>query len=327
MKTDDIHKHHDAFHQDLLKTGAVKEMAESNGTVNELWSNNGGFKWKDKDPNVQDKIYFGTIGVSDEFGKTVGWQFTGGRDFSRSYAGDSNAFVVNEAFVTYTGLKNPVGETIQWGDKNYQVIGTIKDVLMESPFQPVTPTVFFLGTWYHGTVSIKINPGINAHEALGKIEAVFKKYAPTLPFDYKFADSEYAKKFANEDRIGRLAGFFSILAVLISCLGLFGLASFVAEQRTKEIGIRKVLGASIANLWQMLSKEFVVLVIISATIAVPVAWYFLNAWLKQYAYRTELPWWIFALTVTGSILITLLTVSYQSIKAALINPVKSLRTE
>ena len=168
---------------------------------------------------------------------------------------------------------------------------------------------------------------MEAHEALRKIEPVFKKYAPSLPFDYQFADSEYAKKFAAEDRIGNLAGFFSGLAILISCLGLFGLSSFVVEQRTKEIGIRKLLGASVASLLKMLSKEFVLLVVISCLIAIPVAYYFLNEWIRQYAYRTRLSWWVFVPAVVGALMITLLTISYQSIKAALMNPVNSLRKE
>ncbi|MES2111561.1 MAG: ABC transporter permease [Bacteroidota bacterium] len=328
MQTDDIYKHFDAFRNDLLKTGAATDAAESDGTINQLSSNNGGFSWKGKDPTVADKIYFGTIGVSPEFGKTAGWQFIDGRDFSReTVAGDSNAYVINEAAVKYMGLKNPVGEIIKRDGKNFRIIGVIKDVLMESPYEPVSPTVFFLGPWYHATVNIRINPHNTTSDALAKIEPVFKKYAPAMPFDFKFADIDYAKKFAAEDRIGKLAGCFAGLAILISCIGLFGLASFVAEQRTKEVGIRKVLGASVANLWNMLSKDFVVLVLLSCLIAMPAAYYFLHQWLQQYQYRTDIAWWIFATAAGGAITITLFTVSFQAIKAALANPVRSLRSE
>lgn len=160
-----------------------------------------------------------------------------------------------------------------------------------------------------------------------KIEAVFKKIIPAVPFDYRFADQEYAAKFAVEERIGKLASFLTILAVFISCLGLFGLASFTAEQRVKEIGIRKVLGASVANLWALLSGDFVLLVVISCLISIPIAYYFLNDWLLKYQYRTEMSWWIFAAAGFGAMAITLITVSYQAIKAALMNPVKSLKTE
>ncbi len=172
-----------------------------------------------------------------------------------------------------------------------------------------------------------MNPAVSAATALPKIEAVFKKIIPNAPFNYKFADSEYALKFAAEERVGKLASFFATVSILISCLGLFGLAAFVAEQRTKEIGVRKVLGASIFNLWKLLSKDFVVLVILSCCIAAPIAYYSLHSWLQSYEYRTEISWWIFAIATIGALLITLLTVSYQSIKVALINPVKSLRSE
>ena len=164
-------------------------------------------------------------------------------------------------------------------------------------------------------------------EALYKAEKKKKKYNPDAPFEYQFVDEVYGRKFSDEERIGKLAAFFAILAIFISCLGLFGLASFVAEQRTKEIGIRKVLGATVAGLWQMLSKDFVLLVLISCFIAAPIAYYFLNNWLQHYDYRTELSWWIFAAAGLGSIIIALLTVSYQAIRAALMNPVKSLRSE
>ena len=168
---------------------------------------------------------------------------------------------------------------------------------------------------------------MNVQDAIAKIEAVFKKYNPAFPFQPSFVDEEYARKFGNEKRIGTLTTFFAVLAVIISCLGLFGLASFVAEQRTKEIGIRKVLGASVSNLWRMLSKDFVILVVLSCLISVPLAYYYLNNWLQAYEYRTALPWWIFATSCLGALMITFLTVSFQAIKAALMNPVKSLRSE
>ena len=176
-------------------------------------------------------------------------------------------------------------------------------------------------------INIKINPTVSASEALSKIEAVFKKLVPAAPFDYKFADEEYARKFGEEERMGKLATFFAVLTLFISCLGIFGLASFVAEQRAKEIGIRKVLGASVANLWSLLSKEFAQLVIISCLIAAPIAYYFMSQWLQKYSYRTEISWWIFAVAGVGALAITLLTVSFQAIKAGVANPIKSLRME
>ncbi|GAB3557467.1 ABC transporter permease [Spirosoma fluminis] len=329
MSSSDLHTKFDVLRQELMNTGVVYETAQSASRATELWSNNIGFDWPGKDPSVQTD--FGTLTVSPEYGKTVGWQFVAGRDFSREFASDSAAYVVNEAAVRFMGLKNrvggpPVGQTIRRDGKPFKIIGVIKDMVMGSPFEPVYPTVFFLRgpiNW----INIKIKPNVSVADALPKIEAVFKKVVPSAGFDYNFIDEEYATKFADEERIGSLAGIFAGLAIFISCLGLFGLASFTAEQRTKEIGVRKVLGASVTNLWVLLSKDFVILVLIAFGIATPIASYFLSNWLQKYSYRTELSWWIFAASGAGALLITLLTVSYQSVRAALMNPIKSLRSE
>ena len=187
--------------------------------------------------------------------------------------------------------------------------------------------MYYLSRWRMNHITVRINPGLSAREAFRRISPVFAKYNPAETFDYTFVDEEYGARFRNELRIGQLSGFFTILAIFISCLGLFGLASFIAEQRTREIGVRKVLGATVFNLWKMLSKDFVLLVSLSCLIAIPIAWWMLHEWLQQFAYRTEISWWIFILAGLGAILITLATVSYQSIKAAVTNPVKSLRRE
>jgi putative ABC transport system permease protein len=315
--------------QELLNTGVVTNVAESGGSITNVWQWNGGFTWKGQAPGFDPS--FGTLPVSSEYGNTVGWQFVAGRDFSPQLTSDSSAIILNESALKVMGLQNPLGELVTWETdwrkpRTYKVIGVIKDMVMESPFENIVPTIFRLEPgfrWMH----IKMNPQVSAGEALPKIEAVFKKLIPSAPFDYKFADEEYALKFAAEERIGNLAWFFAVLAILISCLGLFGLASFVAEQRTKEIGVRKVLGASVPMLWRLLTKDFVRLVIISLFIAIPVAYYFMSGWLQNYQYRAEMSWWIFAGAGAGALLITLITVSYQAIKAAITNPVKSLRTE
>jgi len=325
MKTTDIHDYYDAVQSDLLATGAVTDMAESSESITRGGLNFGGFEWKGKDPNFLDN--FAIEWVNHDYGKTVGWQFVDGRDFSRATASDSSAYIINEAAAKYMNLKNPVGELMRKDGKTFTITGVIKDVITESPYKPVRPTIASILQWPGLTVYIKLNPKLSIDEALAIIEPVFKKYVTSMPFDYKFVDEEYAKKFEAEVRIGKLSSFFAILAVLISCLGLFGLVSFVAEQRTKEIGIRKVLGASVTNLWQMLSKEFVALVILSCFIAIPVAYYFLHNWLQNYEYRTEISWWIFVAAGIGALVVTLLTVSFQAIKAAVANPVKSLRTE
>ena len=325
MKTNDVHEHYEAVRNDFLATGAVEDIAESYGFVIQNSANSGGFEWKGKDPNFLDN--FALEWVSHDYGKTVGWQFIDGRDFSKAIASDSFGYVINEAAAKYMGLQNPVGELLRKDGKDYKIIGVIKDVIAESPYKPVRPTLTTIVQWPGSILSIKLSPRLGINEALAKIETVFKKNVPGAPFDYKFVDEEYGKKFATELRIGKLSGLFAFLAIFISCLGLFALASFVAEQRKKEIGIRKVLGASGINLWNMLSKDFVILVVISCLIAIPVAYYFLYSWLQNYEYRTEISWWIFAVAAIGAVVITLLTVSFQAIKAAITNPVKSLRTE
>lgn len=326
MSTPDLYGHYDAIRSDLLATGVVDDMAESSSPTTNVWANQIGFNWQGKDPNSLPA--FGTIAVTEDFGKTIGWQIKQGRAFSKDFSTDSLAMILNESAVKQVGMKHDIiGQTIQFNDKNYTVIGVIKDMIMESPYKPVTPTVFFCDRNWANVITIAIKKGTPVTEALSKIENVFKKYNPGSPFDYTFNDEDYAKKFADEQRIGKLATFFTILAIFISCLGLFGLASFVAEQRKKEIGVRKILGASTYNLWQMLSKEFALLVTISCFIAIPLAWYYLNGWLKQYDYKTEIPFWIFIASGLGALVITLITVSFQAIKAAIANPVKALRSE
>lgn len=324
INTPDLAGHYDAMRNDLLQTGAVADMAESNSAITELWSNNF-VEWKGKDP--AQVISPGTIAVSHDFGNTIGWKIKEGRDFSRSFPSDTGAFILNESAVKMTGFKNPVGEVIRWLDQDHVIVGVVKDMVMESPYEPVRPTIFHLNPNWARLITVRIKPGISLREGLAKIESVFMRYNPGSPFVYKFTDNEYARKFEDEERIGNLTTMFAVLAIFISCLGLFGLASFIAEQRTKEIGIRKVMGASVFNLWKMLSKDFVALVVISCGIAIPLSWYFLYQWLQQYEYRTAISWWIFAMAATGALLITLATVSYQAVKAAIMNPVNSLRAE
>lgn len=325
MTTPQIYENYKVLQRELLDSRAATYVAVSQGPVSGIWSWHGGFEWRGK--KERDDESFATIGVEHDYGKTLGWQFVEGRDFSEDLATDSTGLILNEAAVKYMGLEHPVGEMVTWNGKRYTVLGVVKDVIMISPYDPVPKTVFYILPEPGNFINIKLNPDMGTGEALKKITAAFQKYNPAAPFEYKFADDEYAKKFGEEERIGKLATFFATLAILISCLGLFGLASFMAEQRTKEIGIRKVLGASAFNLWRMLSKDFAILVLLSCCIATPVGWYFLQQWLKKYEYHTTITWWIFGGVGLGAMLIALLTVSYQSTKAALSNPVKSLRSE
>lgn len=319
----DMYGHYDAIRNDLLQTGVVANMAESSQRPT-YFQNNNSIEWKGKDPGLV--VFFRDVNVTPDFGKTIGWNIKEGRDFSRDFKTDSSSAILNETGVATTGLKNPVGEVIKYNGKSYTIVGVAKDMVTQSPYDKPEPSVFFCDSWM-SVITVRINPGIAPKDALAKIKPVFSKYNPSSPFEFKFVDTEYAEKFAGEQRIGSLASVFAILAIFISCLGLFGLASFVAEQRTKEIGIRKVVGASVASLWKMLSKGFVFLVLLSCAIAIPITSLFMNNWLQKYEYRTHISWWVFAATISGAVCITLLTVSFQAIRAAIANPVKSLRTE
>lgn len=327
--TSEIHDHITAVRNQLKETGAVTEVAESLNRMTNLSFAANGLDWDNSGPHSDE--WFGKAYITSEFGKTVGWQFVQGRDFSGQLASDSNAIVLNETAAKFMGLKDPVGKVIKITlfEKTtpYTVIGVIKDMLMESPYRSVRKTIYLLDNHKGNYLNIRLNPHAGVSAALQQIEKVFKAYMPNAPFEYHFVDDEFARKFADEQRVGSLATLFAILAIFISCLGLFGLASFVAEQRTKEIGVRKVLGASVFTIWRLISKEFAWLVIISLLVAGPLAWFCMHSWLQNYEYRTTIPWWVFAAAGAGTLFITLLTVSHQSIKAALMNPVKSLRAE
>ena len=325
MNTPQLHGHFEALRNDLLTTGAVYDMSESTGSVTIQYGGTTNVTWQGKEPDTRPLLMSNRI--THEYGKTIGWQIADGRDFSRELVTDTSSIIINESAVKLMNLKNPLGELVKYNGKDYKVIGLIKDMIKESPFEPIKPTFYVLDYDAVNTINIKLASQMNTSRALGKVEEVFKKYNPTSPFDYRFVDQQYAQKFSNEVRIGKLSSFFAILATFISSLGIFGLASFTAEQRTKEIGIRKILGASVLQLWQMLSKDFVSLVALSIVLSIPIAYHFMSNWLVKFQYRTEISWWIFAAAGFGALCITLLTVSFQTIKSAIANPVNSLRSE
>lgn len=331
VRSPEFSEKYDALRNSLKNSGLVEEIALANYPITSSKGWNGGFDWPDRDPNFRQS--FNTARVSPEYGRTIGLEFVEGRDFSRELASDKDAIIINESALELMGIDNPIGKTITspalwWpAGKQFTIIGVCKDMVKGSPYESAFPSIIFNHEQNLNEVFIRLNPQMSASEVLPKAEKIFHAHLPFVPFDYKFADDAYNRKFAAEQRIGDLAGFFTILAILISCMGLFGLASFIAEQRTKEIGIRKVLGASIGNLWKMLSKEFIILVGISCLIAIPLSYYMLQNWLQSYEYRTDIALWILAVTALGSLAITLITVSFQSVKAALKNPVNSLRSE
>ena len=323
--TMDIDKHFDAVRNELKGAGVVSEMAESSAPVTSVTSTNSGFEWPGKDPNLA--LDFPNTGVSMDYGKTVGWQFVAGRDFSKDFATDTSAFVINEAAARFMGLKHPVGTVIKWDGYPFTIIGVIRDMVMESPYSPVRASVYCTVKDHSDFVLLRIPARVDMAAALDKCRSVFMRYSPAEPWSYSFADKDYGQKFENEQRIGSLAGLFAVLAILISCLGLFGMASFMAEQRRREIGVRKVLGASVFGLWRLLSGNFVALVGLSLLIAMPLAGWMMSRWLEGFEYRSGLSWWIFAAAGAGALAITLATVSWQAVRAALANPVKALRTE
>jgi hypothetical protein len=269
----------------------------------------------------------GLVSASSNYFRTLGMQLFEGRDFNDSWAADTACVILNEAAVHRTGLEHPVNQVITWnGGQRARIIGVVKDALMESPFEAVRPLVFTHGRGGNA-ILYRLNPGTGNRDAIAKIAPIFSHYNPAYPYIYTFVDEVYNRKFDLETLVGKLASLFAVLAIFISCLGLFGMAAYVAEQRTKEIGVRKVLGASVGQIWFMLSKDFLVLVIVSALVASPIALYFLHHWLLKYDYRISIGPAVFVLAALAALLITLVTISYQAIRAAGANPVNSLRTE
>ncbi|MFI5155466.1 MAG: ABC transporter permease [Chitinophagales bacterium] len=320
-----IHNHFSTVKEELERTGAIVSIAESGSPTTGVWNSTSGISWRGKDPNLS--VDFGNISVSQEYGKTIGWEIVAGRDFSKEFLSDSSALILNQTAAHFMGLEKPVGEIVTWWGKPYTVIGVANDMVIESPYDMPRPIIFSFSNEDGNVAILRLNKDKSAKESLGKIESVFRQFNPDQPFEYNFVDETYGRKFYNEERVGKLASFFAFLAIVISCLGLFGLASFIAEQRTKEIGVRKVLGASLFSLWNLLSKEFVTLVFISFFIAMPLAYLVMHQWLLNYVYRTGLYWWTFAGTGLAALLITITVVSYQAIRAGLANPVSSLRSE
>lgn len=316
--------------QELMATGYVTAVGTSDYPVVNLHGWNHGFSWEGMDPNFDNS--FNTINVSHDYAEAVDMKFIMGRDFSDEFESDKNAIIINQSAMEAMKLENPIGTMVRYAPgwteaRNYTIIGVVADMIKGSPFESTSLSVIFNEQFLPSYMYIRLKPEVAADVAIPALEEVFSEILPEAPFDYTFADDDYNFKFDAEIRLGELASFFSTLAILISSLGLFGLASYVAEQRTKEIGIRKVLGATVMNLWQLLSKDFVLLVLISCLVAIPVAYAVLDSWLATYELSTGLHWWIFGVAGAAVLVFTLATVSYQALKAATANPVKSLRME
>ncbi len=323
--SNDLMKNYQVLKQELLNTGYIGSVARASSPMTAIYNSWSGFSWEGSDPNTM--YVFDIVMTEFDYEKAVGLKFKEGRAFSREYKTDSTAVILNETALKRIGFKNPIGKTIKLDDDVLTIVGVVEDVLMKDPFKPVEPTVILFNTENISTFFFKLKRNADLKSALAAVKPIVEKYNPSVPFEYSFVDEDFAKKFRTENQIGKLAGIFAGLAILISCMGLFGLAMFMAERRTKEIGIRKVLGASIANLWALLSKEFILLVFVACMVASPLAYWLMSGWLQKYDYRIDISWWVFVIAGLMAIVIALCTVSTQAIKAAISSPVKSLRTE
>ncbi|QMW03121.1 ABC transporter permease [Spirosoma foliorum] len=313
------------FKQELLGMAGIQAVTHSHTNLLQNGNTTDGVQWTGKNPTLA--IQFNNTVVGYDYAKTLKLKLIRGRDFSPAFGTDSSNYLINQAAAKRIGYKDPVGQPLKFGDRPGKIVGLIEDFHFNSLHVPIRPLIIRLGeTWGANNILIRTQPG-QTKQALASIEAICRKINPKLPFTYSFVDDEFQKIYKSETVVGTLATLFACMAIFIACLGLFGLAAFTAEQRTKEIGVRKVLGASVASIVGLLSVDFVKLVLIAIVIASPLAWYVMQQWLQGFAYKIDVSWWIFALAGIVALGIALITISFQSIKAALMNPVKSLRSE
>ena len=326
MMTDmneDLSRNYGVIKNELLKKGIAESVTMASAPITSGGGHRDVSSWPGK--RSGETVDMGAIYVSDDYFNTVGMTIREGRAFEGSR--DTLNVICNEAAIKLMRLKNPIGQSITYIDQPLRIIGIAKDAMTVSPFAPADPTIFLYDPGPGYVMMYRLTPGIKTADALSQLATVFAAYNPAYPFTYQFADQSYAAKFDLEILVGKLAGLFAGLAIFISCLGLFGLAAYMAEQRTKEVGIRKVLGATLPQVWFLLSKDFIVLVLISSLIASPVALYFLQGWLQKYSYRISIGAGVFIWSALTALVITLITISFQAIKAAQLNPTKSLRSE
>jgi putative ABC transport system permease protein len=322
--TDEVGKNYKVIKQELLQSGVVGAVTKSNSPITSIYSNNF-LGWPGKPEDM--RVLFTTIATEYDYTKTMGIKILEGRDFSEDFKSDSSAIVVNKAAMDVMQLKDPIGQKLDlWGGKK-ELIGIVDNVLMGSPDRPISPMFMVLQPDWVSAVSIRLEKTNDLPASLKKVESIFKKYNPAYPFQYAFADVEFQKKFTTITMTSQLASLFAGLAIVITGLGLFGLAAFTAEQRTKEIGIRKVMGASVTSLVSLMNKDFSRLVIIAFVVSAPMAWWLLNTFLERYPYRITIQWWVFPLTGLISLIFALVIVTTQSMRAARANPVNSLRNE
>jgi putative ABC transport system permease protein len=309
--------------EELVRTGVAKSVCKSNSPITSIFSNNE-IEWEGK--LSEQRVAFSTIATEYDYTETMGIKMLVGRDFSRDF-NDSSSTVINQAAVDLMAMDNPIGQKIKMNGRDLEIIGVMPNVVMGSPYQPVEPMTLIFDPEWSSTITVRLNKTPDLNASVETIQSVFKKHNPTYPLWYRFADSDFEKKFSDINLISRLAGIFASLAIVITCLGLLGLAAFMAEQRTKEIGIRKVMGASVASLVLLLSKDFSKLVIFAFAVSAPIGWWFINDFLKRYPYRVDVAWWVLAGSGVVALGLALLIVSTQALRAARANPSQSLRSE
>jgi ABC-type antimicrobial peptide transport system permease subunit len=322
----EVDKRYTAIKDELLNRGVALSVSKTSSPLTESWSNTWGMRWQGKSAN--DKTIINNYCSDGNLVATAGMKIIEGRDIDlKKYPGDSMSMVLNESAVKVMGFKHPIGQVISY-DTNYTVVGVVKDFIIESPYEPIRPMgIMGPKQLFFNVIHIKLNGSNSTQKNIAEMEKIFREYNPQYPFEYHFADEQYAQKFTEEKLTGTLAALFGGLTIFIACLGLFGLAAYMAENRIKEIGVRKVLGASVGNITVLLSKDFIKLVVISIVLATPVAWWTMGKWLDGYEYHTTISWMVFVASALIAVIIALLTVSFQAIKAAVANPVRSLRTE
>lgn len=321
----DLEKNFAAFKNDIISNKLAVSVTRTNAPFTQYWSDTDGGDWAGKDPNEQ--TIFVRMFTDEDFVKTAGARLIAGRDFNlREFPSDSSGLIINESALRIMGFKDPIGQILKEGEMEWHIIGVIKDFIITSPYEPTKPLLVEGAMGWFNVVHIRLHDGARSSD-LKRLEQVFKKYCPDYPAEFVFLSEEYAQKFFKEERIGKFASLFALLAVFISCMGLYGLATYMAENRIKEIGIRKVMGASVVQITRLLAADFMKLVVVAIVIALPLSGWVMDQWLSGYPYRMNVQWWVFAVAGLLSIFIALFTVSFQSVKAAMSNPVKNLRSE
>jgi putative ABC transport system permease protein len=320
---DEVEKNYSTIKQELLRTGKVTAVAKSSAPITRIFSSSD-VEWAGMDPNR--KVGFITVATEYDYAETMGVKMLAGRDFSHDFPADSQAIVINKAAADAIGWEDPVGNKVKiWGDER-TIIGVMENIIMGSPYDPVDPLALVMLPGWSSTISVRLGR-TDLSAAIAEVESVFKKLNPSYPFSYRFADAEFETKFASINLTSRLAGIFAMLAILITCLGLFGLAAFTAEQRRKELSIRKVLGATVSGLILLISRDFSKLIMLSFLLVAPLAWYGLNSYLEQYPYRVAIAWWVIPSVGLFALSLGLIIVGTQAMRAARSNPVEALKGE